>query len=170
LLGGAVGGGVEVGGAVGRLVGGNVGAGDGDAVGGGVGPFVGGEVGVAVGEIVGVDVGCCVGTGGTVIDGSVVALQTVPVWGGLVKVGTVWAKAVTVELKVKPLHASTVMTSVTLTDCPTVSDVVAPNRFVPCCPTIAVTYSLGMACTFVALYVKVKGTLAQFARLIRLLN
>ncbi len=104
------------------------------------------------------------------IDGVAVALQTVPGWGGLVKVGTVWAIAVTVELNVKPLQASTVITSVTFADCPTVSDICAPNRFVPCWPTTALTYSLGMACRFVTVYVNVNGTSAQVVALISLLN
>ncbi len=68
-------------------------------MGSGLEAFVGGKVGRAVGDLVGVDVGCSVGTGGTVIDGSVVVLQTFPGWKGVARVGTVWAKAVTVQLK-----------------------------------------------------------------------
>jgi hypothetical protein len=95
-----------------------------------------------------------------VIDSSAVALQTVPGWG----------KAVTVELNEKPLQASTVITSVTFLNCPTVSDIGAPSRFLPYWPITAVTYSLGMACTFAAAYEKVKGTSVQVERLIRLQN
>ncbi len=104
------------------------------------------------------------------IDGVVVALQTVPGWGGVVKVGTVWAKAVTVESNVKPLHASTVMTSITFANCPTFSVIGAPSKFVPCWPITPVTISLGMAFAFSTAYVKVKGTSAQFVKLISLLN
>ncbi len=74
-------------------------------------------------------------------------------------------KAVTVELNVKPLQASTVITSVTLADCPTASDIGAPSRFVPCWPTTALIYSLGKACMFVTAYVIVKGKSAQVLRL-----
>ncbi len=109
-------------------------------------------------------------TGGTVIDGVAVALQTVPVWGGLVKVGTVWAKAVTVEPNVKPLHALMVITSITFANCPTLSVIGDPSRFVPCWPITPVTYSLGMAFTFSTAYTKVKGTSAQVVALISLLN
>jgi hypothetical protein len=50
--------------------------------------------------LVGVNVGCRVVTGGTVIDGVAVELQSVPSWRGVVAVIVVWANTITVPLKV----------------------------------------------------------------------